>query len=115
MKVWFIMNSPEFCKECWKYEECKQKQYMSADTHPVDGYADFDLADLVCEDCLSDKHNCQPMDNCEVDSPAHCSICGVPLNCTLTVEGVEYVKESIKNDTGCCRELWPVLFSDYLD
>ena len=88
---------------------------MLADTTPVGGFADFELADFVCEDCLIPGHDHQPLFSSEVDSPAHCSICGIPLNCQLTIDGVGYVKEAIAENDGCCRELWPVLFADYLE
>ena len=107
------MSYPEFCTCCWQEKNCQQKYFMNADTEPVDGYADFDLADMVCGDCLNKTHNHQPMFNGELDSPAHCSICGIPLNCRLTSDGIAYVRESIESCGGCCRELWPVLFANY--
>ena len=83
---------------------------MTANTAPVEGFADFELADYVCGDCLDTKHSHAPLSG-ECDSPAHCSACGVPLECELTPDGVDYVKDNV---AGCCRELWPVLFADYL-
>jgi len=108
------LDYPKHCIGCWKEEDCQQKYFMVADTEPVDGYIDFDLADYVCSDCLDKTHNHQPLFDAESDTPIHCSVCGVPLNCRLTADGVDYVKESIENDNGCCQELWPVLFADYL-
>jgi len=106
---------PEFCKTCQQVKECKQKENMLAGTEPVEGFVDWESVDYYCIDCLGDSQDHQPMLNPELDSPAHCAGCGVPLECQLTTEGVQYVKEAIAEDGGCCRELWPVLFADYLD
>ena len=109
------MGYPKHCIGCCKEKECKQKFFMLADTDPIDGYADFDLADYVCENCIDMSHNhCELDMDTEHDSPAHCSICGRPLNCKLSSDGVDYVKKAIETGTGCCRELWPVLFVDYV-
>ena len=88
---------------------------MLAGTQPVEGYIDFDEADYFCIDCLNQDNNTCPTENEETDSPAHCSSCGRPLLCQLTTDGVEYVKNLLQEQSGCCRELWPVLFADYLD
>jgi len=108
------MNYPEHCKDCWKLTECEQKEHMLPDTEPSEGYADFDMADYVCVDCLIPIHNHAPLSG-ETDTPAHCAICGVPLDMALTSDGIEYVQEAIASGIGCCRELWPVLFADYLN
>lgn len=111
-----MRNYPKHCIGCHKEEECKQKYFMNARTEPVDGYADFDLAEYFCKDCINMSHNHCELDlDTEYDSPAHCSICGRPLNCQLTTEGVQYIKEAIAENDGCCQELWPVLFADYLE
>ena len=110
-------NLPEHCKTCWKIVDgygCHKAENMHADTQPVEGYvAD---ADLWCEDCAPD--GAEPLDACgsnETDSPDHCAGCGVPLECTLTDEGIRYVKKTIdEGNNGCCQELWPVLFADEL-
>ena len=109
------MEYAKHCQECEQFGTCKQKQFMTADTEPVDGYADFVLIDHVCHDCLDPKHDHESLDNPELDSPAHCSICHIPLNCQLTTDGVDYVRELLANSGGCCQELWPVLFADYLE
>ncbi len=84
---------------------------MLADTQPVEGFV-FD-ADTYCDDCLEPG---DPRDSAagETDCPQHCSGCGVPLECELTEAGIEYVKEAIASGAGCCQELWPELFRDYL-
>jgi hypothetical protein len=46
--------------------------------------------------------------------PIHCAECGRPLQCTLTDYGVDYVRETIAENSGCCRELWPELFAECL-
>ena len=108
-----ILNYPKHCIGCHKEKDCQQKKFMNAGTESTDGYADYELADWVCCNCLDNTHNSYPMENEEVDSPAHCSICGCPLTCRLTDAGIEYVKEAL-DGKGCCQELWPVLFADYL-
>jgi len=103
---------PKHCIGCWKESECKQKYFMLADTEPVQGFVG--CADTWCEDCApdnADSYGYYP----EVDIPMHCSGCGRPLQCSLTDYGVEYVKEAIAEADGCCRELWPTLFADYLE
>lgn len=110
-----ISDLPTHCRDCWKALNCEQAVNMHADTWPVQGYADFDAADHFCGDCLPPGHNNAPLDGEELDSPSHCSNCGVPLNHTLTTEGVKYVRAAIADDDGgCCRELWPAVWADYL-
>jgi len=106
---------PEHCKSCPKLAECKQKVFMLADTEPVQGYVDIDASDYSCGSCIDLlTRNTIPMDNPELDAPAHCSNCGVPLECRLTTDGVEYIEELLAEGGGCCRELWATLFADYL-
>ena len=107
------LEYPKSCIGCHKLKSCKQKQFMLANTKPVDGYADFVLADYVCEYCIDMSHGHSEKDiETTDDSPCHCSICGRPINCQLSISGVDYVKEAIANGDGCCAELWPVLFAD---
>ena len=92
---------------------------MLADTESVQGF-------IGCADTWCEEHK---PDNCETeslgyypesDSPLHCAECGRPLQCSLTDYGAAYVTEAIENSKdiegggGCCRELWPILFADYL-
>ena len=105
---------PKHCIICAKVNDCKQKVHMTAKTEPVEGFASFALADYVCGDCVQNSENVEPLDNPEVDSPIHCCLCSIPLECRLTKDGVEYVKEALDGDGGCCQELWRELFSDYL-
>jgi len=105
---------PKHCIECWKVNECKQKINMLAGTEPIEGFVSSTLADYVCGDCSQKSDNVESIDNPEVDSPIHCSICGMPLECRLTDDGVQYVKEALESGGGCCRELWKELFVDYL-
>lgn len=116
-------NTPKHCWNCWKFSECKQAQNMTADTEPVKGLVDTKAVDYTCFDCLSksEQDNLQefeylselPWDE-SMDCPAHCCKCGIPLSHCLTTEGAEYVKEELKDGGGCCRELWPVIWADYL-
>jgi hypothetical protein len=62
----------------------------------------------------ADAGNLYRLDFEELDSPAHCVDCGAPLIHGLTSEGARYVREAIADGAGCCRELWPVVWSDYL-
>jgi len=103
---------PTFCETCDNVETCKQKVSMLAGTEPVDGFV-ID-GEIYCEQCLLPGDPHEPISG-ETDCPEHCAECGAPLICDLTCEGVEYVKEAIADGNGCCRELWPDLFSDYLE
>ena len=103
---------PTFCETCGNIETCVQKYNMLAETEPVEGFV-ID-GEIYCDECLRPDDPRYEYSG-ETDCPAHCSGCGVPLICDLTCEGVKYVKELITNDGGCCRELWPVLFADYLE
>lgn len=59
-------------------------------------------ADHYCAKCLEDNGISKDskfvtfMQWPEVDSPAHCAECGVPLDCQLTPHGVDYVLDSLK-------------------
>lgn len=106
-------NTPKHCWYCEKFAGCQQAQNMTADTVPAPGIVDFDAADHFCEDCHDGKGNCVALDSSEeLDSPAHCNVCGVPLECELTEEGKNYVRESLRDGAGCCRELWPSLWPE---
>jgi len=106
---------PKHCIKCWKYKECNQKEFMSEDGLISNGFIDFDIMDHVCKDCANQTHKLYPLNQQEIDYPAHCSICGIALNHYLTSEGIQYVKEAIAERTGCCRELWPIIWANYLE
>ena len=111
------MNYPKHCIGCWNENKCQQKVYMLANTEPVPGF-------IGCADAWCEEHKPDNAESAgyypESDSPMHCAECGRPLQCSLTDYGVDYVKEAIKNSEtiksggGCCRDLWPVLFADYM-
>lgn len=111
-------NTPQHCHDCWKFEECRQAQNMTVDTEAVHGFAESEkYVDCFCADCLPEdapEQSTSPLDYDEVDTPCHCSVCGIPLIHSLTNEGVKYVQAAIKTGDGCCRELWPVIWADYL-
>lgn len=103
-----INNTPEHCHKCNKFKDCNQAQNMNAYTEPQDAY--MGDAEFLCK---KHSNSGEFIGNIgESDSPEHCAICGMPLKCCLTSDGIEYVRESIKEGGGCCRELWPILF-DY--
>lgn len=108
-------NTPPHCHfrirggACPKFKDCRQAQNMLANTEPVDAYV-LD-GGSYCKDCAPVGAEFVG-DMGETDSPDHCEECGVPLKCSLTEYGVEYVKEKLKEGGGCCRELWPVLFPE---
>jgi hypothetical protein len=105
---------PKHCEDCGKLETCKQKVNMLADTQPVGGFiADIADCEIYCEDCLRPDDRREPYHG-ETDCPQHCTGCGVPIDCGLTQDGVEYIKEAIAGGAGCCQELWPELFRAYL-
>lgn len=113
-------NTPRHCWYCLSFEECEQSQNMMPDTEPVDAY--LGNAEYRCEShYFAAFPDADPqafeddglMGNAgESDTPEHCVICGVPLKCSLTTDGIEYVKDAIAEGAGCCRELWPVLFKE---
>jgi hypothetical protein len=109
-------NTPEHCHDCHNFATCHQAQRMTSDTEPVHGFTDTLNCVHVCADCVSDADagNLYPLDFEELDSPAHCVDCGAPLMHALTSEGVAYVREAIAEGGGCCRELWPTVWADYL-
>ena len=115
-----IKNTPDHCHNCHKLDDCHQAQNLHADTEPVEGFADD--GDVYCKDCLDDA-NVAPHEFYEVfelykgesDSPTHCGGCGIPIIHDLTIDGVEYVREALKDGGGCCAELWPVVWASYLD
>ncbi len=105
---------PDHCIGCWNESKCRQKFYMSANTEPVPCFVGE--ADVWCEDHAEFGEEDESLGYYpETDSPLHCSECGIPLQCSLTDYGVDYVKEHIKTGGGCCRELWPGLFTEYLN
>lgn len=56
--------------------------------------------ELVCEHCMIDPTPEEEIctDNLEMDSPANCSYCNRPIDCTLTDDGIKYVYETIRQD-----------------
>lgn len=111
-------NTPEHCHQCSRLPECHQAQNMNAYTEPVPGFIETEkYVDHFCSDCFPDdapEETTFPMDLEETDTPCHCSVCGIPLIHSLTSEGASYVRQVIAEGAGCCRELWPVIWSDYL-
>lgn len=107
---------PSHCIGCWKLDSCRQKQYMLAGTDPVPGYTvgeEGDHWDIACEECAEKYPSSEPIcGSNETDSPDHCCDCGVPIQCELTEYGREYVRESLEEDRGCCRELWSSLWPE---
>lgn len=102
-------NTPEHCHTCHLFSNCNQSQHMMEDTQPQTAY--FMDASVLCKDCSNENGTEEPFP--WVDTPLHCGTCGTPLDCRLTEDGIEYVKESLAFDGGgCCRELWPTLFED---
>lgn len=102
---------PEYCAGCWNEKKCQQKEFMVANTEAVPGFVG--CADTWCKEHApknSESAGYYP----ESDTPMHCAKCGRPLQCSLTDYGVKYIKETIKSGEGCCLELWPVLFVEYL-
>ena len=101
----------KYCIGCWNETKCQQKYYMLAGTEPVPGFVNN--ADIWCEDHAG-KSAVSADYYIESDTPMHCAECGRPLQCSLTDYGVDYIKKVIRGRDGCCRELWPTLFGDYL-
>jgi len=94
---------------------------MIAGTEPVTGYISFHgpegdkYGSYVCIDCLdSDDTDLSEVSDESVDGPLHCESCGVPLNHPLTDYGVRELRQTIAEGAGCCRELWPTVWSDVL-
>ena len=110
-----IADTPLHCWTCPQLDTCKQAPNMCANTPATEPYYLSDGASLYCEDCAPD--GAYAVGSQETDCPSHCDICGAPLLCTLTDEGVAYVREALSrpDGAGCCRVLWPVLFAEYLD
>lgn len=54
----------------------------------------------LCELHSHDGDCCIPMESWDngIDSPANCSHCGRPINCSLTDAGIEYVYEYARRD-----------------
>jgi len=111
-----VESVPDHCRTCPNLTGCRQAENMYADTMPVHGFTDTENQCHVCTDCASDTESdsLYPLDFEELDSPAHCAECGVPLIHGLTSDGARYVREAVSSGAGCCRELWPVVWSDYL-
>jgi len=111
-------NTPAHCHDCHNFPTCNQAQNMHADTEPVQGIVETEkYVDYFCYDCLPDDcpdDTTFPLDWQEIDSPCHCSVCGIPLCHSLTSDGVRYVREAVTDGLGCCREVWPTVWSDYL-
>ena len=112
------LHAPSHCQACPKLSDCRQAQNMTAETVPVNGFVETEqYVDYFCSDCLPDDcpdETTFPMGDEETDCPCHCSVCGIPLVHSLTTEGARYVREAVAEGAGCCRELWPVVWSDYL-
>ena len=103
-------NTPKHCHDCHQLANCRQAQNMMADTPPVEGWV-YD-GEVYCTDCLGRVIKGTPYEGAS-DCPTHCGGCGVPIIHELTAEGVEYVREHLDGDGGCCREVWPTVWADY--
>ena len=56
-------------------------------------------SDVYCEGCApKDAREC--VNGNEVDSPQHCSVCHMPLDYSLTSDGVAYVMEALREELG---------------
>lgn len=109
-----MRDYPKHCMDCWKEKKCQQKYYMVANTEPVPGFVG--CADVWCKEHAPIDHYYESTEYYpESDTPMHCVECGRPIQCRLTDYGVEYVRKTIQGQDGCCRELWPVLFREYLE
>ncbi len=109
-----VENTPTHCHSCHAFVDCKQAQNMVANTLPVEGWVCG--GDVYCADCLQsgqDGFDEYPYSG-ESDSPTHCTGCGVPIIHDLTAEGVEYLREALADGGGCCAEVWPTVWADYL-
>lgn len=104
-------NTPAHCHDCHQFADCRQAQNMLADTPPEDGFI-YD-GEVYCAECLDRAVDRTPFEG-ESDSPVHCRGCGVPIIHELTIEGVEYVRETFADTPGCCAEVWPTVWTDYL-
>jgi len=113
-----VDNTPRHCHDCQNFPTCNQAQNLHADTIAVPGFVETEkYVDYFCPDCLPDDcpdETTFPLDYEETDSPCHCSVCGVPLEHNLTSDGVRYVREAVAEGLGCCREVWPSVWSDVL-
>lgn len=106
-----IENTPEHCHGCHQMAGCRQAQNMTANTEPVEGFV-YE-GDVYCTTCMGRAVEGYPYYG-ESDTPTHCGGCGVPIIHELTIEGVEYVRNSLADDDGgCCAELWPVVWANY--
>jgi len=104
-------NTPAHCHDCPNFADCRQAQNMTADTPPEEGW--LYEGEVYCASCGGGDGE-DTLYEGESDSPTHCSGCGVPIMHELTVDGVEYVREAIADNDGCCAELWPEVWADYL-
>ncbi len=108
-------NTPEHCWECGQFGDCVQAQNMVKDTIVMCGFVDTEkYVDHFCGNCLPDDADGIPIDNEEIDYPTHCCNCGVPLAHDMTSDGVKYLKKKIADNDGCCREIWPEIWRNYL-
>jgi hypothetical protein len=110
-----IKNTPAHCHDCHQFADCWQAQNMMADTPPEEGWV-YE-GSVYCAKCLDgcdvDTTPLPPYEG-ESDSPTHCEECGVPILHELTIDGVKYVRETLADNPGCCAEVWPTVWADYL-
>jgi hypothetical protein len=104
----------DHCYDCWKFEDCNQKDSMVSGTEPENGF--LVGQDYFCAYCLPDTTDEKPFttDYMETDTPIHCCNCGSPLHHNPTEDCIEYVREAIETGEGCCRVIWPEIYSVYL-
>tara|TARA_Y100000034_G_C6717761_1_gene317406 strand:+ start:20 stop:697 length:678 start_codon:yes stop_codon:yes gene_type:complete len=105
---------PNFCESCQNLKSCKQKENMTSNTTKEKGF----LCDqfYFCEDCFTPEkdEDYSEIEFLELDCPVHCEDCGSPLIHDLTNEGVKYVCESLLENSGCCREVWPKVWESWI-
>jgi hypothetical protein len=108
---------PPHCVNCNVLEGCLQKRYMVSGTKPVIGWEGSPISSgmIWCSSCFPSGTPVTAIDSSqERDSPIHCIACGIPIQHSLSLKGIDHVRNVLRMGAGCYRIIWREIWGPQL-